>query len=106
MGALEAVFATTFARPIPSAAVDTTAKGGDSVRRVAEEFESLFLGEMFEQMFAGLPTDGKFGGGYAESVYRSMLSQEYGTIIARNGGVGIADAVERQLLMLQEADNS
>jgi Rod binding domain-containing protein len=32
-----------------------------------------------------------------------MLRDEYGRLIARSGGVGVADAVMRQLLRAQEA---
>jgi len=32
-----------------------------------------------------------------------MMVQEYGKAIARSGGVGIADAVQREILRLQES---
>lgn len=69
----------------------------------AEEFEAVFLSIFIEQMYAGIKTDGPFGGGSAEETYRSMLSQEYGRNIARSGGVGIADAVYAEILKAQEA---
>lgn len=75
-----------------------------AIRQTAEEFESLFLGQMFDHMYAGVDTNGPFGGGPAEKIFRSLLVQEYGKIIARSGGTGIADSVERQLLQLQEID--
>jgi Rod binding domain-containing protein len=43
-----------------------------------------------------------FGGGSAETVYRSLLLQEYSKVAAGNGGVGIADAVRREILRAQE----
>jgi Rod binding domain-containing protein len=72
-------------------------------RDKAEEFETVFLTMFIEQMYAGIETDGPFGGGSAEETYRSMLSQEYGSSIARSGGVGIADVVYREILKAQEA---
>jgi Rod binding domain-containing protein len=36
-------------------------------------------------------------------VWRSQQVQEYGKAIAQNGGVGIADAVVRELIQAQEA---
>lgn len=75
----------------------------EKLRASAENFESFFLTSMMEQMFAGIETDGPFGGGEGESVFRSMLNQEYGKAIASSGGVGIADMVYRQMLALQEA---
>jgi flagellar protein FlgJ len=77
----------------------------DRIRATAEEFESVFLSTMLSQMFAGLPTDGPFGGGHAEETYRGMLIEQYGKEIAATGGIGIADEVARELLRLQEAQN-
>jgi len=73
------------------------------MRAAAEEFEAVFLGQILENMFQGIPTDGPFGGGHGESVYRSLMLQEYGKVIAQRGGIGIADAVMRELIKLQEA---
>lgn len=71
-------------------------------RHVATEFEAVFLSQMFDAMYAGIGTDGPFNGGAAERIYRSMLNQEYAAVMARNGGVGIADAVYAEILKLQE----
>ena len=71
-------------------------------RQVAEDFESFFLAQVLEHMFAGVPTDGSFGGGSAELVYRSLLNQEFGRALSRAGGLGIADELQREILKLQE----
>jgi Rod binding domain-containing protein len=57
---------------------------------------------MLEHMFADVRTDGPFGGGQAEEIYRSLLMQEYGKVIAKAGGVGLADTVRREILRAQE----
>jgi Rod binding domain-containing protein len=44
-----------------------------------------------------------FGGGYAEEMWRSMLTQEYGKEIAKRGGFGIADSVMAAMIKAQEA---
>lgn len=87
-----------------SAAEGTRASHDPRVREAAEDFEAVFLAQMLAPMFAGLETDGLFGGGPGEAVYRSLMIEEYGKAMARNGGVGIADAVERELLKLQEVE--
>jgi Rod binding domain-containing protein len=71
-------------------------------RRVGEEFEAMFLSKMLAPMFAGLRSDGPFGGGHGETMFRSLMIDEYGKRIAKAGGVGIADAVAREMLRLQE----
>ena len=54
-------------------------------------------------MFQGIKTDGVFGGGPGEEIFRSLMLEQYGKRIAADGGFGLADTVKRQLLSLQEA---
>jgi Rod binding domain-containing protein len=80
-----------------------TAGGMKQIRQAAQEFESVFLTTMLQQMFAGVETDGPFGGGHGEEMFRSLLIEEYGSSIAAAGGIGVADEVARELLSIQEA---
>lgn len=75
----------------------------DAARKAAKEFESVFLTNMLEGMFEGVKTDGPFGGGHSEKIYRSLMVGEYAKEIAANGGLGIADHVYRELLAIQES---
>lgn len=72
------------------------------MKETAQDFEAFFLSQMMENMFSGISTDGMFGGGDAEKIYRSMLISEYGNNIAQNGGVGVADQVLKTMLEMQE----
>jgi Rod binding domain-containing protein len=74
----------------------------DKARETAEELEAMFLAQMIGHMFEGIETDGPFGGGHGEEMFRSMLFDEFGKAIARAGGIGIADAVQREILRVQE----
>ena len=69
----------------------------------AQKFESMFLSQMMNLMFKDVPTDGYFGGGSSEEIFRSMLVNEYGDGIVKNGGLGLADSIYRNILELQEA---
>lgn len=72
--------------------------------KIGREFEAMFMSQMMQQMFASVPTDGWFGGGSAEEMFRPMLIDQYGKLIANHGdGMGIATAVARTLLQAQEA---
>jgi Rod binding domain-containing protein len=71
-------------------------------RKAGEEFESMFLGQMLSHMFAGIETNEMFGGGHGETMMRSMLVDEYAKEMSRAGGIGIADAVTREILKVQE----
>ncbi len=80
-------------------------QGKSSVRQAAEEFEAVFLAQMMAPLFEGLDGSGLFGGGSSEQVYRSIMVQEYGKAMSRSGGVGIADAVQKEILKLQQVDS-
>ena len=86
--------------PVPKPVASGSAA---DARKTGEEFEAFFLTQMLEHMFKGLPTDGYFGGGYGEGVYRSLMLQEYGRVLSKAGGIGVADLVGRELIRLQEA---
>ena len=58
---------------------------------------------MMESMFEGVSTDGMFGGGHAEKIYRSLLLDEYGKEMAKLGSVGVKDYVMQAVLQMQEA---
>ncbi len=75
----------------------------EQTRQAAEDFEAVYISQMLTPMFEGLGGDDYFGGGPGEDIYRSMLVEQYGKSLARAGGIGLADAVQREILRLQEA---
>ena len=83
---------------IPTAALKDMAK----VDKAAEEFEAVFLNQFLGAMFEGIKTDGPFGGGPGEGIFRSLMLDQYSKTVAGNGGIGLADAVKRQILQMQE----
>ncbi|MCL6609243.1 MAG: chemotaxis protein chel [Geminicoccaceae bacterium] len=89
------------ARVTPAAAPAAPAGRADPAGRpheAAVEFEAVFLSQMLRGMSGGLGADGPFG----KEPFGSLLIDEYARLIARSGGVGIASAVQRELLRLQE----
>ena len=74
-----------------------------AARQAAEDFEAVFLSQMLSHMFAGVETGGPFGGGHAEEVFQSVMVDEYGKMMARSGGVGLADSVMNEILRMQES---
>ena len=83
MNALD-ISQTYFANAAASSA--SALQNKDSAKEAAQDFEAFFLSRMCESMFEGVSTEGIFGGGHAEKVYRSLLLNEYGKIMAQNGG--------------------
>jgi len=76
------------------------------LRKVSEDFEAVFVGQMLQPMFANLGADEPFGGGPGEDMWRSMQVEEYGKAVVKNGGIGIADSVFREMLKMQEVQQN
>ena len=92
------------ANAAPAADAVRSGKESAEARKVAQDFEAFFIGMYIETMFSGIETDGAFGGGHGEDVFRSLLNQEVGKSIVRTGGLGIADSVMREIIKMQEAE--
>jgi peptidoglycan hydrolase FlgJ len=69
----------------------------------SQDFESVFLNSMFQQMFSEVKGEGPIGSTTGTGPWRSMLTEEYAKGISKSGGVGISDAVFRTLIMQQAA---
>jgi flagellar protein FlgJ len=91
----------------PVAAVPTTRTLSpeqiEKTRKSAKDFEAMALGEMLQPMFKTVDTSkGLFGGGQGEATWKPMMVDEMAKTIAKNGGIGIADSVMKELLRMQE----
>ena len=76
--------------------------GIEKTREVAENFEAFFLGQMLQPMFQNIEAAEPFGGGSSEKMWKTMQVEEYGKAIAKSGGIGLADAVFREIIKTQE----
>jgi flagellar protein FlgJ len=108
---LSSQVATTsrFAQGMPSLAAAGSGSSPSLAKahKSAEDFASFFMSQSLESMYANVSTDSMFGGGNGEEVYRSLLLQEYGKIAIQSGsGRNIVDAVQAQILRLQEQASS
>ena len=71
-------------------------------RKVSEEFEAVFLGQMLQPMFQNIEAAEPFEGGPSEKIWRTMQVEEYGKALSKAGGIGIADAIFREIIKAQE----
>lgn len=76
----------------------TREKDISKVKQLASDFESIFLEQMLKSMRASVQKSGLVDGGNAEEIYTSMLDGEYAKQMGHQGGMGLADMIERQLL--------
>lgn len=72
----------------------------DTIREVAQQFESLFVQTMLKSMRAATPGDSLLGG-HGEDQYRKMFDQQMSLQISRGPGLGLAPMIERQMLQDQ-----
>ncbi len=75
-------------------------------KTASREFESVFIATMLNSMSSGIKAEAPFGGGHAEETWRGMQNEEIAKSISASGGVGIADAIYRELISLQEGASS
>lgn len=73
-----------------------------AAQKAAKEYEGVFISEFLGSMFSGISTDGPFGGGQGEAMFRSLMLDQYGKQIESRGGFGLATAMTKQLLAHQE----
>jgi peptidoglycan hydrolase FlgJ len=96
----EALQATTTAPGTPEAVSGARARP-ETLRAAAQEFEAVFLAQVLAQLNpAGSGEGGSDGGDH--SLFHEMFNEEMAKLISRSGGVGVADAVLKEMLKLQE----
>ena len=72
------------------------------VDQAAQDFEGMFLAQMLQPMFDTVGVDPIFGGGHGEEAMRGFLVQEYGKIMAKGSPLGIAAAVQKEMVETQQ----
>jgi Rod binding domain-containing protein len=99
---LDSITASAMFNAAQKATPNVVTKNAEQAREAANEFEAMFVKQMVEQMWSGIETDGPFGGGNAEKIFRSMLNDEYSGEIVNGGGIGISDNIYGEILKMQE----
>ena len=76
------------------------------IKRTADDFETLFLEQMFNHMFNTIEVDKTTGGGQGEETVRSLLVNAYAKNFVKAGGVGLSSSIARDILKIQEQANA
>ena len=71
----------------PAAATTTDPK----IREAAEQFEGVFMSMLVGEMMKGTETEA------ANPIYTGLMTEKLGDELARSGGIGLADVLERQM---------
>ena len=72
-----------------------------TIKKTAEAFEASFLSSALGSMSEGVTVSEPFGGGQGEKMFRSFLNDAMARQIVKKGGIGVAPAVEREMLKMQ-----
>lgn len=75
-----------------------TEKQRQQAKKVAQDFEGLFIGMMMKSMRETVGKDKLTGGGHGEEVYRSLLDQQYVEAAVKRGGFGLAKQIEKEII--------
>jgi Rod binding domain-containing protein len=95
--------AMTLAQSAPTKMPAYSAATLAAAKKAGKDYEGVFISEFMGEMFNGISTDGPFGGGQGEQMFRSLMTDQYGKAISQRGGFGLSDAITKQLLSHQEA---
>lgn len=73
-------------------------KGQDEakLRKACQDFEAVFIGQIWKQMRSSVPKDGMLHSKEEES-YLSMFDQELSVKMSRSGGIGLSDLLYENL---------
>jgi Rod binding domain-containing protein len=96
----EALQAATTAPGTPEGVSGARARP-EALRAAAQEFEAVFLAQVLAQLNPAPAGEGGSDGG-DHSLFHEMFNEEMAKLISRSGGVGVADAVLKEMLKLQE----
>ena len=92
------------ASPAPPAAEDALPPAQIAkLKKAAQDFEAMALGQMLAPMFNTVDTANSFfGGGAGEATFKPMMVDAIARQIAAHGGLGLAAPVYASLLHAQE----
>ncbi|MBU1567407.1 MAG: rod-binding protein [Proteobacteria bacterium] len=81
---------------------DKKTKDLDSLRESSREFEALLLMEMLKSMRKSVPEGGLFDKDTSSEIFRDMLDSETAKAASRGKGLGIGEAMYKQMAELIE----
>lgn len=67
------------------------------LRQACADFEAILVKQMLSIMRESIPKSELFDGGFQEEIYQSMYDQEIAKKIAYGKGIGVGEALYRQI---------
>lgn len=82
--------------------VDQKTRNLESLRESSREFETIFVMEMFKAMRKAVPEGGLFEKSMASDMFTEMLDMETAREATRGQGLGIGEAMYKQMASIIE----
>jgi murein DD-endopeptidase MepM/ murein hydrolase activator NlpD len=76
------------------------------LKKVAQEFEAIFIAQMLKVMRETIEESGLMNGGFGKEIYMDMFDQEVALSMARRGALGISDLLIRNLSSAKTSDEN
>ncbi len=73
----------------------------NEIKKVAQQFESIFINQVFKEMRKTVPESGLFDS-YAMDMFQGMLDEEMSNELSKGNGLGLRDMIYKQLSSLDE----
>lgn len=70
----------------------------EKLKEAAQQFEAIFIQQMYKEMRKTIPDDGLIQRGNADDIYTQLQDLEAAKITAQRGGIGLADLMMQQLM--------
>ena len=67
------------------------------LKKACRDFEAIILQQLLSSMRKSIPKDGLLGNSYSQDMYQSMYDEGLAKEMASSRGIGLADALFRQL---------
>ena len=77
----------------PANPASLSGKDRAELKKVAEEFEAVFIAQLLKIMRETIEESSTEGGGFGKSVYTELFDQEIALSMARRGALGIGDII-------------
>ena len=82
--------------PLPGGGPPVSADPEVRLKRLCQDFESLFLYKLMERMRATIPQEGYLHSAQ-EDIYNAICDQQVALALARSGGIGLGRLLYEQL---------
>jgi flagellar protein FlgJ len=76
----------------------TPGRDPKKLKELAQQFEAIYLQQMFKEMRNTVPNDGLIERGNADDMFTQLQDVEAAKKMAEQGGIGLADLMLQQLL--------